>query len=114
LSKGKKIPLTPETREAIEKQLQAFREKFHREPEPDDPIFFDPEADTPQLISEARMTAMFQEVLNAAKEKTDIRPELLYAMEKTGRIVTERNKHLLSREEMAEWNAAIDEYFELN
>jgi len=29
---------------------------------------------------------------------------------RTGRIVTERNKHLLTAEELREWNDAVDEY----
>jgi hypothetical protein len=29
----------------MQQQLQAFREKFGREPGPEDPIFFDPDAD---------------------------------------------------------------------
>jgi len=34
----------------------------------------------------------------------------IYAYKKTGRIVTEENKRLLSEEELDEWNDAIDEY----
>jgi hypothetical protein len=33
--------------EAFEANLQAFREKFGRDPGPDDPVFFDPDADEP-------------------------------------------------------------------
>jgi hypothetical protein len=39
-----------------------------------------------------------------------IDPALIYAFKKTGRIVTAKNKRLLSEEEMAEWEDAIDEY----
>jgi hypothetical protein len=113
-ARKKLIPMTPAMREAVEEQLQAFREKFHREMGPDDPIFFDPDADTPQLISEAKMAALFEDVVNEAARRKDISPELLYAMRKTGRMVTEQNKHLLTPEQVAEWNAAIDEYHTLN
>ena len=37
-------------------------------------------------------------------------PDIVYAAQKTGRIVTVDNQHLLSDEELAEWNAAIEEY----
>jgi hypothetical protein len=37
-------------------------------------------------------------------------PHIVYAAQKTGRIVTVENQHLLSEEELAEWNAAVEEY----
>ena len=46
---AKIIPIDRETREAISKQEQLFREKFGREPGPEDPLFFDPDASTPQF-----------------------------------------------------------------
>lgn len=105
--------MTPEMVQAVEHQMEAFRKKFHREMGPDDPLFFDPDSDTPEPISEAKMAAMFMELVSEAAKKTDIRPEILYAMRKTGRMVTEQNKHLLTREAREEWNAAIDEYHSL-
>ena len=39
-----------------------------------------------------------------------IDPALIYAFKKTGRIVTATNKRLLSGQEIAEWEDAIDEY----
>jgi hypothetical protein len=48
-----KIPMSPEVARAMKKQLKAFRKKFHRDPGPNDPIFFDPDADSPQPLSEA-------------------------------------------------------------
>ncbi len=37
-------------------------------------------------------------------------PHIDYAAQKTGRIVTAENQHLLSEDELAEWNAAVEEY----
>jgi hypothetical protein len=37
-------------------------------------------------------------------------PAIIHAYEKTGRLVTEENQHLLSEMDLAEWNAAIEEY----
>jgi len=34
----------------------------------------------------------------------------IYAYEKTGRLVTEQNQHLLSEADLDEWDAAIEEY----
>jgi len=35
---------------------------------------------------------------------------MIFAFKRTGRIVTERNKHLLTAEELRKWNDAVDEY----
>ena len=110
---SKKIPMPPEVAKALKEQLKAFRKKFHRDPGPDDPVFFDPTADTPQPLPEARVGLMLEQLLEAARE-ANIRPEVLYAVKKTGRIVTTQNAQYLTPEELAEWDAAIDEFKTLN
>jgi len=40
----KTIPLNAEAQRAIQEQLRKFREKFGRDAGPEDPIFFDPDA----------------------------------------------------------------------
>ena len=55
---------------------------------------------------------MSGQILSAAG-KAAVRPELIYAMKKTGRIVTESNQHLLTDEELQEWQDAIKEYLAL-
>lgn len=37
-------------------------------------------------------------------------PAIIYAYEKTGRLITEENHHLLSDADLAEWNDAIEEH----
>jgi putative PIN family toxin of toxin-antitoxin system len=44
------IDMHPEVAAAFELQLENFREKFGRDPGPDDPIFFDPDADDPRPL----------------------------------------------------------------
>jgi hypothetical protein len=39
-----------------------------------------------------------------------INPAFIYAFKRTGRIVTESNRHRLTEKELREWNDAIDEY----
>ena len=39
-----------------------------------------------------------------------IDPAFIYAFRRTGRIVTESNKHGLTEKELRQWNDAIDEY----
>ena len=49
--KTKQIKMDPELTRAMKNQLRAFKKKFGREPGPNDPVFFDPDADTPQPIA---------------------------------------------------------------
>ena len=108
-TRGRTVKLDPESMDMMQQQLQVFREKFGREPGPDDPIFFDPDADTPQPFRLEKFLEESTEAMVAA----GIRPEIIYAHRKTGGlIVTEENQEKLSAEDIAEWEAAIDEYFE--
>jgi hypothetical protein len=45
-----------------------------------------------------------------AMKAAGIDPAIIYAYEKTGRLVTEDNQHLLSEADLDEWQAAIEEY----
>ena len=47
----KAIPIDDTTAEAITEQKRLFREKFGREPGPDDPLFFNPESAVPEILS---------------------------------------------------------------
>ncbi len=42
-----------------------------------------------------------------------IPPMLIYAFEKTGELVTETNQHMIPNADLAEFNAAVDEWYEL-
>jgi len=55
---------------------------------------------------------MTGQILSAAG-KAAVQPELIYAMKKTDRIVTESNQRLLTDEELQEWQDAIEEYLAL-
>jgi hypothetical protein len=95
----KSIPMSDEVGEIVEHQRQRFVEKHGREPGPDDNVFFD----APPLEH------VEHEMVQAMK-KAGLDPALIYAFEKTGRIVTEDNQHLLSDADLTEWQAAIQEY----
>lgn len=103
------VPLNPGTAEAIAKQKQLFRERFGREPGPDDPLFFDPDASIPQFLSDDSQETTWKILLQAAAE-SGMPPAIVYAMNKTGRIVTEDNSQFLTDAELQEWNDAVDEY----
>ena len=100
--------MSPEVQRAMEDQFRRFRVKFGRDPGPDDPVFFDPDADTPQELDRDRVDS---EIVGAMV-KAGIEPEKVYAYRKTGLIVTEQNWDLLSEEQQQEWEAAIAEYEE--
>lgn len=91
----------------------AFREKFGRDPEPGDPLFFDPDADVPQELSAEKIEDTWKDLCDHAASQ-GIPPELVHAMRKTGRVVTEQNMHLLEPDELAEWQDAVDEYRRLD
>ncbi len=84
----KQIPLDDQSREIINRQLDAFRKKFGREPSPEDPIFFDPDADTPEPYDPEKFRKGWSELMDEALRSAAIPPELAYAAKKTGFIVT--------------------------
>jgi hypothetical protein len=65
-------------REAIDIQIQRFRDKFGRDPGPEDPIFFDPNADTPQFYSPDGMADIKQQMVEAMM-KANINPATIHA-----------------------------------
>ena len=95
-----------ETMKALEQQKELFREKFGREPGPGDPIFFDPDSDTPIPVDEDLIKTDIVKAMASA----GIDPALIYAFHRTGFIISEENVHLMSPEDLAEWQAALDEY----
>jgi SEC-C motif-containing protein len=95
----KSIPISPEVAEILEEQRQKFFEKFGREPGANDEVFFD-----------MSPTEHIEHEMVETMRKAGIDPAIIYAYEKTGRLVTEDNLHLLSEAELTEWDAAIEEY----
>ena len=99
-------PSTPDMVGMFERQLEAFRQKFGREPGPEDPVFFDPIADTPQTINPEIIEWEIAEAMRAV----GIDPEIIYATQKTGLIPTEETWPRMTPAERREWNDAIAEY----
>ena len=105
--RNKKFMRMPE--EIVEglKQLrEEFRRKFGRDPGPNDPVFFDPNASTPRPYPFERAEAEVAAAMKAA----GVAPDLIHAFVRTGMIVTEDNLDVWSKEDLAEWDAAIEEY----
>ncbi len=99
------ITLPPEMTEMLAGQRELFREKFGRDMRPDDPIFFDPDADEPVPVSVER----FQESLRALADGTDD-PELralALASLDVGYMVTEMNQHLFTAHEVEAFSTSV-------
>jgi hypothetical protein len=99
--------MSPRLQESLNRQREAFIAKFGREPGPDDPVFFDPNEDKPTLRSPVEMKAKLLEIMR----KAGTPPQLVYAYEKTGFILSECNWDQHPPDRRKEWEDAIDEYF---
>jgi len=95
----KSMPISDEMKELLDEQRELFVEQHGREPGPDDPVF-------PDLPHPEHMEHEMVELMKEA----GVNPAVIHALEKTGRLVTEENQHLLTDAELDEWNAAIEEY----
>ena len=106
--KPRAVPIDEETRDALLEQRDAFIKKFGREPGPDDPVFFDPDADAPQPLD----MDTYDRELAEAMAAVGIDPALIYAATKTGLLVTEENRDKIPEQALEEWEAALKEYEE--
>ena len=108
----KSIPMTAELQAVVDDLMKEFRLKFGRDPQPDEPLFFNPDADTPQFMSSSQIDDLTRGMLEIMAS-VGTPPHLMYATKKTGRIVTQDNWHLLDEEEQQEWKGAVEEYCQL-
>ena len=102
------VALSPAAMGMLKQMRQAFIDKFGREPGPDDPIIFDPDADEPQSYPEEKFVAQTVEHMFAV----GIDPRIIWAYVRTGLLVTETNLPPLDPEDLADWTQALDEYDE--
>lgn len=103
-----KIAITERTREILEAQRQRFREKFGRDPGPNDPVFFDPDAADPAPMSAVKVEADVLEVMR----KAGTPPQIAYAYKRTGGLLlTEDMREHWPPDRVKEWDNAIEEYF---
>jgi len=96
---SRELPLMEEIQNIVEHQKQLFFERYGREMEPEDPLFFD----APPLEH-------LEAELVEGMKKVGVHPAIIYAFEQTGFCVTELNLHMFPDSDLALWNAAIDEY----
>ena len=93
----RRIPL--DDPDLFDQTMKAFRERHGREPDPHELIFRD--LGHPEYVEAVMVNVM---------KRAGIPPALIYAYEKTGRIVTEQNKDKLTDAELDEWIKAVEEY----
>jgi hypothetical protein len=93
------LPFSDDLPEIVERRRKEFVAKHGREPEPDDPVFFD----------SLPLEQMGDHLVEAMRQ-AGVDPAFIYAFEETGLLVSDENRHLLSSEDVARWNAAIAEY----
>jgi hypothetical protein len=101
----KSVPLPPEAMGILKDADEAFKAKFGREQRPNDPVFFDPSADSPQPIN----AEVMEQVMSEAMHRAGADPALIYAHQKTGLIVTRDNVKYLSPADRQEWEDAVTE-----
>jgi hypothetical protein len=95
------------TKRIMRQQLKAFRKKFGRDPLPGEPVFFDPDEDVPTEISEEKLREDMLKVLAEGP------PQFGYAYAKTGLLLMGEQLEQYDPADVAEWKAAIDEFFRL-
>lgn len=102
--------LIPDEIAVYREQTMAFRQKFGREMGPDDPFFFDPQADTPQFRGpeDAEFAIEFLARLMA---EAGVDAAAIYAFKKTGGLFPSGTM-ALDANDLLEWNAAVYEYQE--
>jgi hypothetical protein len=106
----RRVRMSQEMIHILEEQKQRFRQKFGRDPRPEDPVIWDENAAEPTPASEEDIHQTILSALITAGSP----PEFVYAFDRTGRLVTESNMHLLTPEEYQEWVDAVEEFRRLN
>ena len=99
---SRQVPMNEEMREILAIQRQKWIEKHGSPPGPDDNVFFD--MDPPELVEHKVVQAL---------ESAQVRPALIYAYKKTGLIVTESNLELIPTADLDEYQAAVNEWYEI-
>ena len=100
----------PEELEVYRTQVEAFRKKFGRDMGPEDPFFFDPDADTPQFRAPHEVDVAL-DLLAMLMGQAGVDAAAIYAFKRTGGLFP-TPKAGLSAEEIAEWETAVQEYHE--
>jgi hypothetical protein len=87
----------------------AFRVKFGREPGPDDPVFFNPEADDPRPFGVEQAAEMWSALARRLAERGED-PAYALAAADVGYLVTDGNRHLFTAHEVEAFLDAVENH----
>jgi hypothetical protein len=87
-------------------QLRAFEEKFGRPPGPDDPVFFDPDADEPRPVS----LASFEAAGTAMLEAAGVSGAWIYASQHNDGLLPLPDGTFRTEADRRDWEDAIARY----
>lgn len=104
------IPTPRFIQEMLTEQKEMFVEKFGRPPGPGDPLFFDPDSDTPRpaWISEEKYVAELLELVGFIGQLTPARE---YAIRRCGFVASTYSWRHLPEDKQKDWKAALFEYY---
>lgn len=105
---GKVVRIDDTAVASFKAQLRRFEEKFGRPPGPDDPVFFDPDAETPQLPSLSSVETHGVELL----ETIGLSVAWIFAYRETKGLLPRLDGTFLTERDAAEWDAAVARYVE--
>lgn len=92
--------------DAVRYQQEAFRAKFGRDPGPDDPLFFDPDADEPVQLTREQALKGLSELAERAEEH-GWPPAMIKAWQEVGYVVTRANMHTFSAAQVQAYEEAV-------
>ena len=98
----KSTPIPKELHAKLMSHRADLEKRLGRPLKPDDKLFPDLDEDT-----------LKQDMIDRARE-SGAPPAVLYAIKKTGRIVTDANRHLISDVEIEKWDAFVKEHLDLH
>src|SRR5262249_13134439 len=102
----KTLPLSDGAAAMLRAQHDRFEGKFGRPPGPDDPLFFDPDADEPTPLT----TVDLERHSVAMLETLGISAAWIYATQHTDGLLPMLDGTFRSDEDRREWDAAIARY----
>ena len=74
MSNDRTIPMSDDVAEMMKAQLESFKEKFGREAGPEDPVFFNPDYDTPTPLTLEDVDRTMMQALQKAGIALEVRP----------------------------------------
>ena len=100
---SKAVRIGPDGKAALDAQVRAFERKFGRPPDPDDPIFFDPDADEPQPIPLVGLEQAGTHMLTAAGTCD----AWIYAYQHTDGLLPRPDGTFNSDKDRRDWDTAV-------